>query len=781
MSRAAVSSPKGAPARAPDRPPGLLRLLPLRGGGHSVLRSLQVQKGQRKRSTGFRRPRLPGPTPARFPRHARRRSQRADFPRRPEEAARSCHVGAGRSAPLCLRACGPPPVWRGAVRLVLCSPADSARCRTASAGPSFRPGETRDSRGPFRALPLRPVRPCALRRAGFFRPLRRRVSTVRSRLGRRPVSRAAARLCSSIRPAGRLPAARFPGAVGQLHRGQGLQLWAVPSSWAGCPWPGAVRPRGAVRISQATFGPSVRARAPRSGRKALCPREVPGSRGVRAAPLGRCPPPGGAFLPGSGVFRPSLSPAAACRRPLRSGGPSSRNVSSVPGGGTSSSLPDVSPPPKLATAASGAGAVSPSARTRMSWADVRPGALPKAGAPAPEIRSAPPSRGTGAPSRRMLRCSAGLWNPSVCPAGQVGRGSGTGCLSPHGLPLRAGLRPGPVCRPSAPPSGALLRAVDPFCLDARSPRHLPGLCPMGQIHPGALGVFLGAAVRLPGRFFPIGQLRPGTGRSVPASAPVRSGRLSRRIFSAASSPGPPTRGSRAVVEMGAVTPAAFSGDSPAAPVPPVWGWAAGAPVSFADAAASAGRRLCPDLGGLRPCAGFCAAAENSPLCRSGCAGGSCFPRPEGLRPCLRPDGPGAAALCRAPASPVSSVFSAQRSSGSTGRPCSWTGAVCPDAFSSRGRRTPPLVLSCCRTSGVEGTACFPEPACTSGSGWGAPWHGPGCGGSPAPGSAPRAGAPAPGAAPPPDGPSAPEPEPEPSKAPLHPPRPPPGGSAPPGA
>ena len=73
--------------------------------------------------------------------------------------------------------------------------------------------------------------------------------------------------------------------------GRGLQLWAGPSSWAGRPWPGAVRPRGAVRISQATFGPSVRARAPRSGRKALCPREVPGSCGVRAAPFWALPAP----------------------------------------------------------------------------------------------------------------------------------------------------------------------------------------------------------------------------------------------------------------------------------------------------------------------------------------------------------------------------------------------------------------------------------------------------------------------------------------------------------
>ena len=60
----------------------------------------------------------------------------------------------------------------------------------------------------------------------------------------------------------------------------------------------------------------------------------------------------------------------------------------------------------------------------MSWADVRPGALPKAGAPAPEIWSAPPSLGTGAPSRRMLRCSAGLRNPSVCPADRSGAAPG---------------------------------------------------------------------------------------------------------------------------------------------------------------------------------------------------------------------------------------------------------------------------------------------------------------------------------------------------------------------
>ena len=206
----------------PGRPPGLLRLLPLRGGGRSALRSLQVQKGQGKRSTGFRRPRLPGPAPARFPRHARRRSQRADFPRRPEKAARPCPVGAGRSAPLCLRACG------AASRLA----GDGPPCALLPGGPCPLPDCLRravlsalerlaDSRGPFRALPLRPVRPCALRRAGFFRPLRRRGSTVRPRLGRRPVSWAAARLCSSIRPAGRLSAAGFPGAVGQLHAGQG--------------------------------------------------------------------------------------------------------------------------------------------------------------------------------------------------------------------------------------------------------------------------------------------------------------------------------------------------------------------------------------------------------------------------------------------------------------------------------------------------------------------------------------------------------------------------------
>ena len=185
---------------------------------------------------------------------------------------------------------GPPPVWRGAVRLVLCSPADSARCRTASAGPVFSV-------------------PCG----------------------------AAA---SRTAPFGALPAP---------WRGVSPRIGSVP----------------AVSLSGGSMPPS--------------------------APLW---------------------------------GPSSRNVSSVPGGGTSSSLPDVSPPPKSAVAASGPGAVSPSARTRMSWADVRPGALPEAGAPAPEIRSAPPSRGTGAPSRRMLRCSAGLWNPSVCPADRSGAAPG---------------------------------------------------------------------------------------------------------------------------------------------------------------------------------------------------------------------------------------------------------------------------------------------------------------------------------------------------------------------
>ena len=320
---------------------------------------------------------------------------------------------------------GPPPVWRGAVRPVLCSPADSARCRTASAGPSFRPW--RDSRipgAPFELCPsarsgrARSAGPVFSVPCGAAAPRSAPVWGAAPSPGRRP---------ASVLPSGLPAVSPPPGSPGRWVSstpGRGLQLWAGPSSWAGRPWPGAVRPRGAVRISQAAPGPSVRARAPRSGREAICPREAPGSRGVRAAPFWALPAPWRGVSPRIGSV-PAVSLSGGSMPPsVPLWGPSSRNVSSVPGGGTSSSLPDVSPPPKSAADASGPGAVSPSARTRMSWADVRPGALPKAGAPAPEIWSAPPSLGTGAPSRRMLRCSAGLRNPSVCPADRSGAAPG---------------------------------------------------------------------------------------------------------------------------------------------------------------------------------------------------------------------------------------------------------------------------------------------------------------------------------------------------------------------
>ena len=186
----------------------------------------------------------------------------------------------------------PPPVWRGAVRLVLCSPADSARCRTASAGPSFRPW--RDSRipgAPFELCPsarsgrARSAGPVFSVPCGAAAPRSAPVWGAAPSPGRRP---------ACVLPSGLPAVSPPPGSPGRWVSstpGRGLQLWAVPSSWAGCPWPGAVRPRGAVRISQATFGPSVRARAPRSGRKALCPREVPGSCGVRAAPFWALPAP----------------------------------------------------------------------------------------------------------------------------------------------------------------------------------------------------------------------------------------------------------------------------------------------------------------------------------------------------------------------------------------------------------------------------------------------------------------------------------------------------------
>ena len=332
---------------------------------------------------------------------------------------------------------GPPPVWRGAVRPVLCSPADSARCRTASAVLSFRPW--RDSRIPGAAFDLCPSARSGRARSAGLRPGAPRCpsagpvfSVPRGAAAPRsaPVWGAApslGRRLACVLPSGLPDVSPPPGSPGRWVSstpGRGLQLWAGPSSWAGRPWPGAVRPRGAVRISQAAPGPSVRARAPLSGWKAICSREAPGSRGVRAAPFGALPAPWRGVSPRIGSV-PAVSLAGGSMPPsVPLWGPSSRNVSSVPGGGTSSSLPDVSPPPKLAAVASGPGAVSPSARTRMSWADVRPGALPEAGAPAPEIRSAPPSRGTGATSRRMLRCSAGLRNPSVCPADRSGAAPG---------------------------------------------------------------------------------------------------------------------------------------------------------------------------------------------------------------------------------------------------------------------------------------------------------------------------------------------------------------------
>ena len=187
---------------------------------------------------------------------------------------------------------GPPPVWRGAVRPVLCSPADSARCRTASAVLSFRPW--RDSRIPGAAFDLCPSARSgrarsagllSLRRAGFLRPPRRCGSTVCSRLGCRPVSRAAARLCSSIRPAGRLSAAGFPGAVGQLHAGQGapalgraLLLGRTPLAWrraaqgGGPDLPSGPRalcpgPRSALRVESALSQGS--SRLPRSSGRSL--------------------------------------------------------------------------------------------------------------------------------------------------------------------------------------------------------------------------------------------------------------------------------------------------------------------------------------------------------------------------------------------------------------------------------------------------------------------------------------------------------------------------------
>lgn len=128
----------------------------------------------------------------------------------------------GAPPPLCLRACGAASrLERGGPPCALlpgglCPLPDCFRRAVLSALERLA-----DSRGRFRPLSLRPVWPGALRRAGFFRPLRRCGFTGRSRLGCRPVSWAAARLCSAIRPAVRLSAARLPGAVGQLHAGQG--------------------------------------------------------------------------------------------------------------------------------------------------------------------------------------------------------------------------------------------------------------------------------------------------------------------------------------------------------------------------------------------------------------------------------------------------------------------------------------------------------------------------------------------------------------------------------
>ena len=70
---------------------------------------------------------------------------------------------------------------------------------------------------------------------------------------------------------------------------------------------------------------------------------------------------------------------------------------------------------------------------------------------------------------------------------------------------------------------------------------------MGQIHPGALGVFLGEAVRLPGRFLPIGQFRSGYRQLGPrlssrAVRPAVPAQIQRRLQSGAAHPRVPCRG-----------------------------------------------------------------------------------------------------------------------------------------------------------------------------------------------------------------------------------------------